>query len=59
MEFEESELVVEVGSLQGFPQSFDHNDKEEGGQRVSLSDASRGAERLGGRVINQDRKEGS
>lgn len=59
MELEASEHVTKVGNLEGSTQSFSHNDKKEGGQRVSLYVASRGTERIGGRAIKHDRKEGS
>jgi hypothetical protein len=39
-------------------QAFFHDDKEKGGKRVPLTDASGRRERLGGYSINQNRKEG-
>lgn len=38
--------------------TFCHNNEEEGGERVSLSDSSRGMERGGGNTIDQNREEG-
>lgn len=38
--------------------TFHHDNKEERGERVSLSDSSGGMERRGGNVVDQNREEG-
>jgi len=45
--------------LEDSAQTFSDNDKEEGGERISLYDTPGGAERLRGKAINHDRKESS